>query len=1718
MLGFDALNKSPRGDWFKCNVQTPKSVEVASMRQALFLSLLFFISTMSPLALGATTETQFKDGSTSYTHTFSNSGNGTAGVVTLPVGAEITSAQFSLNGEASQTTWSNFTTNDHYGGQGDSRVQGTNGMAPSPYTNLYRDNLEASSQTLALKGNPTNTMPRFSNTNQVSQLGSAHMNTSGEFVALGDQGYTSPTKRFSDISVSSSSPWSYTGVVVPVSDDQIHILRYTSTSVSSTPTILRINATTGAYLGTASYSTSACGGTSAIYSIHDADVYNGAIYTAHYSYYEVNKWTLNTAKTTWTCTNSYNYLYPNYITGVDFDDATGKMYISTYDTSAQNHYLKEVNPASPTVIQNTWLMTSTSYYYDYGAGLTVNMPSITYNIYYYNTDYSSVHHHYSMQGGFLNSLGKQTMPGGGHYGLTDADDHKVLFSCHYYASYCSGQQRKVHVYGDGAYFDQRTPSVTSQMVVGQALSISRAINSLSVSGVFGSTPTGTSINVDVSNDGGSTWRAANIGQKITFASAGSSLVWRATLNGTSSASPVLGDIAMTYTTNYKSSGYYYAYQYVGSGSKTTVAATVDWTESRPSSTTVRVNVGYSSSTSCGTGQSGVATFTAPNQTKSMTGTGYYLCLRIEMSTSSSSYTPTMTDLRVQFHSNAPTEPGILIDGKSAYKWPANNGALLGPLTVSSSATQGNTLLAKLNAAMPEFGNGTTDIQIDLTAASAGILTLESFSITYVMQTVNLDITIPEGEILHERITPYEVVTRHVIGEDASSMVSASLTLMTSSMANNPILSWQNGDVFPDPNDPGQYIEMDSSAYSLVNNGILEIHWKFFVTSEFPDQENVRFKTACLDDSGSAGYAPLDLLSEQGLRVNRSFGLGWLNIRDNDGEVTSLDVPDNSWVAAGEQIHFVGAMWFQDTDDAPKDSAFDVRISRNGWVESTARDTTNNNGSFFVSIDLPSIDVEDGLTYEVQTYNERNADHVQQPNSDWRRTFKVDATHPERKIVWPEEEAYEAASNEQPVRVLVEDKVGHPMNLKLNYWVEADHDLNRNGEADPQEYATKMVTNTTEAKSKWFITSIDTSRNPNMGRVSYFWDGGDEAGNPLHFTAINDDDEVLKFESSDGFLHDDATFRTRKDSSAVFTGLDWVGHEDDQPVFAGMQQTISLGFIDANTAIDFDYISLVFDFEGPNPERDAQSISYSGLNNTFWSDSSFIELHSTSNMIQTTNESGLPWIMLEFNFMFSWDWPDEEMGDVALIYKERGNKDPSRILLLEHTFRVENDLMLSPTEFTVEDISEPRTGAVADGSRVRKDDRLAFTGRVVYEGSQTAAPRDVGILVEVFDGAKLWSDGSLTADGEYSVEVPLSAAVSLQSSPSRTCLISITNIPGRGEDMTGTLVSTTLQVIVDDASPRVTRRIGPLNVIDISANNDLTQIPVEFQGTEDADLTGSKQTVHWVMRDSTRTMTIGAGSSILGMQQEGQTVTWTGMIDLTAEGTISPKAGDFVGFYLTGYDAAGNQFPVVSNSEASPVPELAVDDIDFERQWVRLGAVGPEFRVTNIIMSDDHFAPGTNVDITADVTNFGGNTTQQFSVAFYAGDSNEAFKVVRVNGIEANEILSITVPWQTENVDRIRVVVDSENVIPEVNDEDNTAEHSVTIAYAEYLGWFDSIREQPLAWIFVLLSILTLSVVFTVASKTSIDYGDGAFDEEEDWEDDDDEDLDYSDDDDDESND
>ena len=103
----------------------------------------------------------------------------------------------------------------------------------------------------------------------------------------------------------------------------------------------------------------------------------------------------------------------------------------------------------------------------------------------------------------------------------------------------------------------------------------------------------------------------------------------------------------------------------------------------------------------------------------------------------------MTDLSIALHSNAPNQPGLNIDGKSAWKRASSAGALIGPATVSSQQSD-NTLLQKLNDAIPNTGSGTVDIPVELTAESAGKLSIVSFEVTYTMQTTNLDMTIPEG--------------------------------------------------------------------------------------------------------------------------------------------------------------------------------------------------------------------------------------------------------------------------------------------------------------------------------------------------------------------------------------------------------------------------------------------------------------------------------------------------------------------------------------------------------------------------------------------------------------------------------------------------------------------------------------------------------------------------------------------------------------------------------------------------------------------------------------------------------------------------------------------------------------------------------------------------------------------------------------------------------------
>jgi hypothetical protein len=395
------------------------------------------------------------------------------------------------------------------------------------------------------------------------------------------------------------------------------------------------------------------------------------------------------------------------------------------------------------------------------------------------------------------------------------------------------------------------------------------VTDITVSALVGYITANTSIELQVSNDNGVTWMNGLFNQKLTFANAGSSIKWKAYLNGTAVETPVLDFVGLTYSTSYKSSGYFQLRSNYYSGNAP-VALTAWWNATTPSGTSLQVEFQ----------DTNTKYFSFSGDTKAVSMTSGYIYIYVRF-TSNGANTPTLEDLNIGIHSDAPEQVGIDIGADGSNEW-TSQGVLLG-----TSTRGGATFVKAFNDLIPDTGSGSVTIPVNINSQTSGIVVLERFSVTYTINTVNLDITIPDGEILHERNEPYEVVTRHIVGDGANNYIqSATLSFLASPASNAPTLEWQEGDIFPSPNDPEDWVDIDPSSWSVLNNGILEIHWLFSVTSNFPDQDNVRFTTNCLDNTGTNGYSPTPLSSTNGLRVNNSFGLGWLNIRDNYGEVTS----------------------------------------------------------------------------------------------------------------------------------------------------------------------------------------------------------------------------------------------------------------------------------------------------------------------------------------------------------------------------------------------------------------------------------------------------------------------------------------------------------------------------------------------------------------------------------------------------------------------------------------------------------------------------------------------------------------------------------------------------------------------------------------------------------------------------------------------------------------
>ena len=156
-------------------------------------------------------------------------------------------------------------------------------------------------------------------------------------------------------------------------------------------------------------------------------------------------------------------------------------------------------------------------------------------------------------------------------------------------------------------------------------------------------------------------------------------------------------------------------------------------------------------------------------------------------------------MNIATYSNAPRDVKIDIGGDGSYEWDYD-GVLIGTTTAQSTPSQ-NDMVNAFNNLVPQTGSGTIVVPIKVHSAAAGKVEIKSMSIEYTMVTVNLDINFDENMVLHERGEAYEIITRHVIGDEALSITNAELTFLASPNADAPKLSWaQDGTLVDD--DPG----------------------------------------------------------------------------------------------------------------------------------------------------------------------------------------------------------------------------------------------------------------------------------------------------------------------------------------------------------------------------------------------------------------------------------------------------------------------------------------------------------------------------------------------------------------------------------------------------------------------------------------------------------------------------------------------------------------------------------------------------------------------------------------------------------------------------------------------------------------------------------------------------------------------------------------------------
>ncbi|HIA39538.1 MAG TPA: hypothetical protein EYN88_01415 [Candidatus Poseidoniales archaeon] len=551
-------------------------------------------------------------------------------------------------------------------------------------------------------------------------------------------------------------------------------------------------------------------------------------------------------------------------------------------------------------------------------------------------------------------------------------------------------------------------------------------------------------------------------------------------------------------------------------------------------------------------------------------------------------------------------------------------------------------------ALGSDNNGLVSVPIHVQAASGGGVALsELMVVTSPGYDSSLSITgevtglYPDGSII-------EVISLHYVDGGTGTTLDKCL-LRLESATGSVDLSYDDFNGFSEVNDPDNLISLQPSVATDTAQG-KQVSWRFTVNTNWEDAPDVRIFASLLAANGVEGLpSALHLAPAGGNAIENDAGIATFDLQNSAGESQN---PDDA--RSNQLIRLTGSVRLENLDVSPDPSAYNLLVEEEvqnntipddityDWVE-IDNITGPIGGDFDWMVDLGFDAAGEGkYRLRMSGYDKgTNLDLNGQPcfsNETCAISFNltIDTLEPglvnisvfQNQIYWRvlEDNTWVIPSVNQQFKVEAWDSPTPPASLTFNYWVEYDHDINGDREAQESEYNQITIVPDGAAPTGNYTTlikdditgtlSINDVANEGLnpyGLVSIYISGTDIAGNQISGGAAGFDNDSITYISMDSYGPTLQNFFIYDSSGTSLNSM-------RKTMYAGNTYDLVVEGTDPNGWSDVDYIEVDLN---PGVQNHMKMI-YHFNNNTVVTTSQWLNVIPASNTSEgtvLTNMSG-----------------------------------------------------------------------------------------------------------------------------------------------------------------------------------------------------------------------------------------------------------------------------------------------------------------------------------------------------------------------------------------------------------------------------------------------------------------------------------------------------------------